>query len=487
MLFNSYFFILFFLPLVLCLYYGLHKFGLHQIALLELIAASFIFYAWGNPKYLILLIASIICNWLISLVINKGQWGKFFKKFILLAGIMMDVAVIFYFKYFDFFIANINHLIRSDFQLRNIILPLGISFFTFQQISYLVDTYKGETKDYHFIEYAAFVSFFPQLVAGPIVMHSELIPQFKEKNKWKFCHENFGEGIFKLSVGLAKKVLIADTFGKAVTWGWGSIDTLSSMELILVMLSYTFQIYFDFSGYCDMALGIGKLFNFELPINFNSPYMAQSIIEFWEKWHMTLTRFLRNYIYIPLGGNRKGTIRGYINILIVFLISGIWHGANWTFILWGGGHGIAQVLNKIFEKTWNKCNVVLRWICTFTFVNFMWLIFRSENVSQAMRMIQRIVRSNTFSISDELAHCFFLPEIEALLKLATPMYNLKNQIWGFYMWAFMWIALFICINTKNLYEKRVTPSFFKAVYSAVLLVWSIISFSGVSEFLYFNF
>ena len=185
-------------------------------------------------------------------------------------------------------------------------------------------------------------------------------------------------------MGLAKKVLIADLFGHAVSWGWGTTDTLSSMEIVIVMLSYTFQIYFDFSGYSDMAVGIGKMFNIDIPVNFLSPYKSYSILEFWKLWHITLTKFLRNYVYIPLGGNKKGYIRTYVNIILVFLLSGIWHGANWTFILWGGIHGLAQVLNRIFERTWNNCNQVFRWLCTFSFINVMWLIFRADSVMQAL-------------------------------------------------------------------------------------------------------
>ena len=409
------------------------------------------------------------------------------SKCVLLAGILINVGSIFYFKYCDFFIENLNRLCVADFQLRNILLPLGISFFTFQQISYLIDSYRGETQEYTFIEYAAFISFFPQLVAGPIVLHNEIIPQLRAEERKHFCHENFARGIYIFSVGLFKKVLIADTFGKAVSWGWSNIAIMTSLEIMIVMLSYTFQIYFDFSGYCDMAMGIGKMFNIELPINFDSPYKSYSIIEFWKKWHMTLTRFLRNYIYFPLGGSRKEKISTYINIMIVFLISGFWHGANWTFILWGIIHGIAQVLNRLFKRSWEKCNVVFQWICTFLFINIMWLIFRANSVEQAIILIKRMISMDSLTISNKLYDVFELGEIKGLEKIIKPLSYLKENIQGLYMWMALIGALFICLNLKNLHEKEFNPTLLTSCVTIILLVWSIISFTGVSTFLYFNF
>ena len=409
------------------------------------------------------------------------------RKIILASGIVLNIGSIFYFKYFDFFIENMNKFISSDFELRHIVLPLGISFFTFQQISYLIDSYRGETKDYTFFEYAAFVSFFPQLVAGPIVLHGEIIPQFRDEEKWHFSHDCFAHGLYIFAIGLFKKVLIADTFGKAVSWGWGNIETITSLEIMIVMLSYTFQIYFDFSGYCDMAIGIGKMFRIELPINFDSPYKSYSIIEFWKRWHMTLTRFLRNYVYFPLEGSRKGQIRTCINIMIVFLISGIWHGANWTFILWGTLHGLAQVLNRLFKKTWDKCNQVFQWLCTFAFVNVMWLIFRADNVKQAIKTINRMVRMESFDISEQLCKSFKLEEVEWVVQHINPLSVFPNKIYGFYMWITLLGALFICLNLKNMHEEEFKPTLSKALLTSVLLAWSIMSFAGVSTFLYFNF
>lgn len=289
-----------------------------------------------------ILVCSIAANWSIVILMRK-QSIDVLRKFCVILGIFFNVSLIFYYKYYDFFIENINTAFGLNMNLKGMLLPLGISFFTFQQISFVLDSYKHETDDYNFIEYSAFVTFFPQLVAGPIVLHNEMIPQFRNDGTRKLQLENITNGLCLFILGLGKKVLIADVFGYAVDWGYSNLDLVSSIDAMIIIVSYAIQIYFDFSGYCDMASGIALMFNFRLPINFDSPYQSQSIIEFWGKWHMTLTRFLRKYIYFPLGGSREGRIRTYANIMIVFLISGIWHGANWTFIVWGCLHGGAIV------------------------------------------------------------------------------------------------------------------------------------------------
>lgn len=453
-------------------------------ALLEIVGMSLWFYGYFNCSYLLILCGSILINWIISRAITRLEKNK--SRLLMWLGIFGNVLLIFYFKYYDFFISNINVVFKTSFELKHIVLPLGISFFTFQQISYIVDSYKGETKDYKFIEYAAFVSFFPQLVAGPIVLHNELIPQFRNQDKWKFNQLSFANGIYDLAVGLFKKVIIADNFGIAVAWAWNNVVSLSSVEIIIIMLCYTFQIYFDFSGYCDMAIGLGKMFNLDLPVNFNSPYKSKSIIEFWKRWHMTLTRFLRNYIYFPLGGSKKGKARTYINVLIVFVVSGIWHGANWTFIVWGLIHGVANVLNRMFQKWWGKCNVVFQWMVTFLFINVTWLIFRAESMKQAFELIQRAVRMDTYKVRPELFECFKLQEFYILEQF--PLWLMLSQnVRGFYFWMFLGLAFLICLTCKNIHEKDFKPSYAKMIITVGMLAWSILSFASVSTFLYFNF
>lgn len=338
MLFNSYIFILAFLPLVFAGYFFLNKLKLYKVAQIEIIIASLYFYGYFNKSYLIIISGSIILNYCFSSFLLHFSESSV-RKIVLGSSLVFNVGLLFYFKYWDFFVTNINGVFHSSYELRNIVLPLGISFYTIQQISYTVDSYRYETRGYSFLDYAQFVSFFPQLVAGPIVLHKEMIPQFKDAKNKEINAQNIAEGLHDLAIGLFKKVIIADTFGQAVAWGFSAeqLPTLTVMEAVIVMVSYTFQIYFDFSGYCDMATGIASFFNIKLPINFNSPYKSRSILEFWKRWHISLTRFLREYIYFPLGGSKNGMGKTYRNIMAVYLISGIWHGANWTFLVWGGG------------------------------------------------------------------------------------------------------------------------------------------------------
>lgn len=272
-----------------------------------------------------------------------GEWGKIF----LAAGISINLAALFYFKYYNFFIGNVNVLFKADLEIRNIVLPLGISFVTFQQIAFLADAYRKETPDYALWQYALFVLFFPHIISGPIILHNDFMPLLNGDRK-KADWEQFASGIYTFAMGLGKKVLIADMFAEAVDWGYGNIAALNSTSAVFVSIAYSIQIYFDFSGYSDMAVGISRMLRLDLPINFNSPYKAATILEFWDRWHITLTRFFSKYLYIPLGGNRKGNLRTCLNTMAVFLCSGLWHGANWTFVLWGILHGIFYDFNKAF-------------------------------------------------------------------------------------------------------------------------------------------
>ncbi len=365
---------------------------------------------------------------------------------------------------------------------------MGISFFTFQQLALIIDTYRGGVSEYSFIEYALFVTYFPQLIAGPIVMHEELIPQFKSQQKRGLNWNNLSQGIYIFTQGLAKKVLIADVFGNAVNWGFSNIELLDTTNVLIIMISYTIQIYFDFSGYSDMAIGIGKMMNIELPINFNSPYKALTIVDFWNRWHITLTRFLTQYIYIPLGGNRKGKIRTYINILIVFFVSGFWHGANWTFIIWGIVHGGFNIVVRQFETFFKRLPVGLNWIITFGFVNITWVIFRADSVGVALYILKSLVSLKFGQINAGIKECFIIPELQFI---ATKI--VKIDSWTYYgsfcVLLFICFALFIVLFCKNVNEKAEEFSCLKikSIFCAILLTMCIFSFSGVSTFLYFNF
>ncbi|MDD7408922.1 MAG: MBOAT family O-acyltransferase [Anaerovoracaceae bacterium] len=488
MLFNSYIFIFLFMPLVILGFFALNHFGRYKAAEVYLIGMSLWFYGYYNPKYLVIICTSIVLNYLLSRILSRLPESRTaLRKAVLIIGLAGDVGAIFYYKYYDFFIKNVNAAFDTSFNLRHIMLPLGISFFTFQQISYLVDSYRGETRDYGFIEYALFVVFFPQLIAGPIVLHSEVIPQFRDRSKRKLNMENMARGIYIFSVGLFKKVLIADTFGRAVTWGYGTVDTLSSMEAILVSFCYTFQLYFDFSGYCDMANGLGRMLNIELPWNFDSPYKALSIQDFWGRWHLTLTRFLRQYIYFPLGGSYCSKPRTYFNIMAVFLVSGIWHGADWTFIAWGLIHGAFNCFDRAFKKQRDKMNKAFQWLSTFLLVNLLWILFRADSFSQAALMIKKMVLMNDFTVRGELTGCFNLSELNFLDAHVGIFELLSSNIWGFNMWCFLAAALIIVLNFRNLSEIEFRPTAGRAAVSAAFLFWSITSLTGVSVFLYFGF
>ncbi len=503
MQFNSFIFILCFLPIALIGYYGLGRFNNGKLSRCFLILMSLWFYGYFNPSYLIIICSSIAINYLLYKLM--GKYGS--RKIFLILGIVFNVSLIFYFKYYNFFIENINTLVGSDFVLRNIVLPLGISFFTFQQISFIVDAYRGEARNYSFTEYALFVSFFPQLVAGPIVLHRELIPQFREGSRRRINYENMSIGITMFALGLSKKVLIADTFGNAVNYGMQKAaevpvfeGALTIPEIIIVMLSYTFQIYFDFSGYSDMATGLGRMFNFDIPMNFNSPYKALSVADFWKRWHMTLTRFLTTYIYIPLGGNRKGKVRTYINTMIVFLVSGIWHGANWTFILWGLLHGVAQCFNKLTSGIYNKiyekvsgsagklggCVLhVIQWVVTFAFLNVTWLLFRADSVTMWLQILRRLTVLN-LDVRSELIETFRIPKLGAVLN-AIGITVSDSPVLMISTCVYMIFALVLCLCFKNNYERehRLNGRTLVAVWGMLLLC--IISLSSVSTFLYFNF
>ena len=373
MLFNSYDYIFFF-PIVWGIWALLRRLGRFRICLGILVAASFVFYGFYDWKLCLLLGGSIGVNYVLHRLLISDKRTGWRRYALLFAGLLFNVGLLFYFKYLDFTIENVNRVIRADIPLRGIVLPLGISFYTFQQLSFVIDSCYRRMKAYSFLEYAAFVSFFPQLVAGPIVLHQELIPQLKEQKK-SIASEDIVRGVEYFVIGLAKKMLVADRFAKLVNVGFANVYGLTGPDAVLMILGYTLQIYFDFSGYCDMAIGLGYFFGVKLPVNFDSPYKAKNISEFWKRWHMTLTRFFTTYLYIPLGGNRKGLTRTCMNTLIVFAVSGLWHGAAWTYVLWGVLHGIAMVIWRLFGKWLSKLPGGVKldydlWICQLCMVLF---------------------------------------------------------------------------------------------------------------------
>ena len=385
MIFSSFEFIFLFLPLTFCLYFYLNKKRLTTLATGSLAFASLFFYSWWNIIYLPLILFSVIINYAFSLLMTKST---LYKKTLLIFGLLFNVLLLGYFKYSDFFLQNINFVFDTNYSLLRLTLPLAVSFFTFQQIAFLVDSFKGYVVKHTFLNYIVFVTFFPQLIAGPIVHHKEMMPQFtKQRNKF-INYKNIYLGIFIFSIGLFKKVVIADTFSIWASNGFDVLEQLSLIEAWITSLSYTFQLYFDFSGYTDMAIGAALLFNIKLPLNFNSPYKATNIRDFWQRWHITLSRFLRDYVYIPIGGNKKGSFKMYCNLLTTFLIGGLWHGAGWTFIFWGALHAVAIIFHRIWCITGVNLNKLLAWFVTFNFINISWIFFRAEQWEDAIKVLK---------------------------------------------------------------------------------------------------
>ena len=345
MLFNSYEYILLFLPVTAVLYLLLSRLGLARQATLLLILGSLYFYASWRLDFLPLLLDSIVFNYLLGRRLSDHAHRR---RGLLALGILANVLLLGVFKYSDFLIDTLNRLMDSGLAPLGLTLPLAISFFTFQQIAYLVDSYRGATREYDFTRYALFVTFFPQLIAGPIVHHSEMMPQFANRENRRINHQNIAQGITIFCIGLFKKVMIADYFAGIATPGFDQPEVLSFFEAWATSLSYSLQLYFDFSGYTDMAIGSALLFNIRLPVNFDSPYKARNIQDFWRRWHITLSRFLRDYIYIPLGGNRGSPVTTGRNLMLTFLIGGLWHGAGWAFIFWGFLHGAAIIMQRIW-------------------------------------------------------------------------------------------------------------------------------------------
>lgn len=487
MLFNSYIFILLFLPLCIIGYFTLNHFKQYTLGQAFLLGMSLWFYGYFNPSYLIIILVSIVVNYLFTLVMARTPSGAV-RKAEVTAAILMNLGILFYFKYYDFFISNLNRVAGCDFTLLNIMLPLGISFFTFQQVSYVIDAYRGEVAQYKFLQYASFVVYFPQLIAGPIVTHDELIPQFMDLSRKQFNWDNFARGMFMFVLGLSKKVLIADVFGVAANWGFANVVSLDTTNAILTSLAYTIQIYFDFSGYCDMAIGIGQMMNIELPVNFDSPYKSFTITEFWNRWHKTLTRFFTKYIYIPLGGNKKGRLRTYSNIMIVYLASGIWHGASWSFVFWGILHGIFSVITRHWKDGFRKLHPAFSWMITFLFVNITWVLFRAERISDALILIGRMAVMEFGPAQAEIVNAFLLPEIAFVVK-NIPFLNILEQHPTIWLLVFYGGAMTMILSARNAHEYMgsFVPRASNLVCTFILLMWCILSFSNVSTFLYFNF
>jgi len=385
--FNSFSFILAFLPVMLIVYQLLIRKNRNREAKLWLVAASLIFYGYAGLSALAVLVVSMLVNYLVPRrFFPPGETRTNAAKRWLIACIGVNVGLLAYLKYFDFALSALGGLVNLSFHPPQPFMMLGISFITFQQIAYLIDAYHGQVESYNLGDYLIYITFFPKIVSGPITRYGYLVPQLQEL---KGLHsENLAKGLYVFCIGLFKKVVIADSLATLAGAGFDTNAGLSMLEGWITSLSYTGQIYFDFSGYTDMAIGVALMLNIKLPFNFNSPYRALNIRDFWGRWHITLTKFLTDYLYIPLGGSREGEMKTLRNIMITFLLSGLWHGASWTFVFWGFMHGSAMVIQRLWQKLGIKLPRLLAWFITFNFVNVAWVFFRAPDFAGALRVLQ---------------------------------------------------------------------------------------------------
>jgi alginate O-acetyltransferase complex protein AlgI len=472
MIFSSLEFIFIFFPVVFFGYFISNKLRLITFSKVWLIFSSLFFYSYWNINYLPLILSSIFVNFAISkILIEYGNYEKiyFSKKIVLVTGIIFNLSLLGYFKYMDFFIININYLSDVNIELFNFALPLAISFFTLQQIAFIIDSYENLVKEKNFINYSLFVTFFPQLIAGPIVHHKEMMPQFDSLKKKILCMSNLKLGFFIFSIGLFKKIILADTFSVWSDFGFSNSASLTFFQAWATSLSYSFQLYFDFSGYTDMAIGLALMFNISLPHNFNSPFQATSIIDFWKRWHMTLTNFIASYIYTPLLMSFKkiNLMNAMLATFITMQIAGIWHGAEWKYIVFGTLHSSALVLNHLWKSYKLSLNKIVAWLITFLFINITFTIFRGEDLYQSFTIIKTMFDFTEFSFSSKGVEVLNIIYIS--IAIVFVLYS-KNTLY------------FISNIKYNI------PSALLLFFIAILQINHIlISDDRLSKFIYFNF
>ena len=516
MLFNSYEFLFGFLPATLFVFFVLGRFAVRPAAA-ALALASFVFYAWWDVRYVALLAASIAVNYLTGYLTGRANAAKRSRLAYALtfAGVAANLITLGYFKYAGFLIANWDFLSGSAETIPQIVLPLGISFFTFTQIAFLIDTYRGIAREYNPVHYALFVTYFPHLIAGPILHHKEMMPQFENAATYTPRAQNFAVGLTIFALGLAKKVLLADGIAPYANDVFGAAARGEAPTLFLAwggVIAYALQLYFDFSGYSDMAIGLSRLFGVRLPLNFDSPYKAANIIDFWRRWHMTLSRFLRDYLYFPLGGGRRGTVRRYLNLMIVMFLGGLWHGAGWTYVLWGGLHGAYLVVNHAWQAicdalgfrprgtAYRAASVAL----TFVAVLFAWALFRASTLPVAVSIIDGMIGRNGLSVP-----AAFMPALGAMgpfLQAHGLVFTLGGGTQFVKMCA--WIAallpvVFVAPNTQQIMGRYAPalayavenrrgwlewrPNRAWAIASGIVAAIGILALTKHSEFLYFQF
>lgn len=521
MLFNSYEFILGFLPGAVAGFFLLGRFGLHRLAIAWLAVCSLGFYGWWSPIHVPLILASILFNFGVGQAIGRhknpdGTGSRFWLTF----GVVSDLALLIYFKYTNFLVDNVNALTGLDYYVQAIILPLGISFFTFTQIAYLVDTYQGKVREYSPVDYALFVTYFPHLIAGPVLHHKEMMPQFRDPAIFRPRAEDIAIGLTIFIIGLFKKTILADGIAPYAAPVFASAEAGEPIRLFAAWggaLAYTFQLYFDFSGYSDMAIGASRLLGIKLPLNFDSPYKSANISEFWRHWHMTLSRFLRDYLYIALGGNRYGEARRYTNLMITMALGGIWHGAGWTFLIWGILHGTYLCINHgwmAFRRRYlarllpggHWSGHLLACGITFLAVVIGWVFFRAQTVGGALFLLGEMFGRNGISLPAGLTARLvaFMPSLAGSIRAEGTGGAVLIQMW---IWITVCGAIaFLAPNTQQLMaawrpaldvdEKAGRGLLIPAAWRpngawagmiALLAAAGILSLPEVTEFIYFQF
>lgn len=526
MLFNSYPFIFLFLPATLAVFFALGSRN-QRWASAWLVLASLFFYGWWNPRYLGLLSGSIIFNYFVGVALIKHQnrgGEKSQRKHLLMLGLLVDLGLLGYYKYAHFFVENLNNFTGLDLNLGEIILPLGISFFTFTQIAFLVDAYRGEVEGYDFIHYALFITYFPHLIAGPILHHKEMIPQFTSASTYRWNSTNIAAGVTVFFIGLFKKTVLADGLAPHATTLFAIAangQDLSFFEAWTGVISYIIQLYFDFSGYCDMALGGSLMFGIKLPLNFHSPFKSVNIFEFWRRWHMTLSRFLRDYIYMPLSHGKQRPWRLMMNLVITMVVGGMWHGAGWNFLLWGGLQGGYLLVNHYWRnlrralgQDIRRSTALGRFLgCTLTFLSFCFsaALFRTPDLDAAGVMIRGLLGMKGVALPLEWAGS--LGPLQAVLtSLGFSFQNLNSRLhdtgftsdtfkWLFFLGLIVWLMpntqqlmakYFPALEPYNgdkqgpsrgLWEPKITWS----IAVAALATIGLANITKVSEFLYYQF
>jgi alginate O-acetyltransferase complex protein AlgI len=492
MLFNSYIFLFVFLPAAWVVFRLAGRLRVGAAPMITLVAASLIFYAYWDVRFVLLIVLSAAFNYCWALLLDRP---RLHSRFWLALGIGVNLAVLGYFKYTNFLLENLSRTGLLTGMKWDIILPLGISFFTFVQVAYLVDRYRGAARPGGPLEYATFATFFPQLIAGPIVRQQEIVPCYRGLRLCAMSYRNLGIGLGLIALGLFKKVIIADTLSPWVDDAFDTTDKLTFLEAWAAALTYALQIYFDFSAYSDLAIGVAKLFNVDLPINFRSPYKATSEIDFWRRWHVSLSRFLRDYLYIPLGGNRRGVGRQYANLLATMLLAGLWHGAAWTFVLWGGLHGAYLSVNHMIRRLSKRLAVQvppwLGWAATFTCVNVAWVFFRAQSVGRAVDIVRGMAGLNgvvlkSRHVPDAVARVLAFLHVPIIPDTATWHWAGPHQF------NMVLAATVIALALPNAWDwahqsigRR--PTRLTAVFIGITMCISVLFLGKVSQFVYFQF